>query len=105
VGITTATLLRVSARHQHRLARVAMLALLAVVVAMAGAFVHTDDGCAVEQHCRACRVAHASAGAVPVAAAPLPAIEPADALATSATFASPAAPLVSDSNRGPPAAL
>jgi hypothetical protein len=95
----------VSARQQYRFARVAMLALLAVLVSMAGAFVHTDDGCAVEQHGRACRVAHASAGVVPAAAAPLPAIEPAEALATSATFASPAAPLVSDSNRGPPAVL
>jgi hypothetical protein len=57
----------VSARQQYRFARVAMLALLAVLVSMAGAFVHTDDGCAVEQHCRACRVAHASAGVVPAA--------------------------------------
>ena len=82
-----------------------MLALLAVVVAMAGAFVHTDDGCAVEQHCRACRVAHANAGAVPATAAPLPAIESAEALLAPSILASPANPLVSDSNRGPPAAL
>lgn len=36
----------------------ALLALVAVAgVATEAVFVHTDDGCAVEQHCTACRVA------------------------------------------------
>ena len=82
-----------------------MLALLAFVATLAGAFVHTDDGCAVEQHCRTCRVALASAGTLPASAAPLPPIQPAETLAPSGVSVSLAFPLVSDSNRGPPAAL
>ena len=92
-------------RTRPGIAGLALLVLLAFVASLAGAFVHTDDGCAVEQHCRACRVALASAGALPASAVPVPPIQPAEALAPFGVSASPADPLVSDSNRGPPAAL
>jgi hypothetical protein len=92
-------------RTRHGVLYVALLALVAFLATLGSAFIHTDDGCAVEQHCRACRVALASAGALPASAVPVPAIQPAEALAPSGASASPTDPLVSDSNRGPPAAL
>jgi hypothetical protein len=84
---------------------VAVLLLLALAAGMVGAYVHTDDGCAVEQHCRACRLAVASlADHVPTGAhAPAPARldEPVPGSAERARV--PAA-VSRDSNRGPPAA-
>ena len=45
-----------SERRPRRLAAVGLLALVAFGTAFAEAsFVHTDDGCAVEVHCLACR--------------------------------------------------
>jgi hypothetical protein len=92
-------------RTRHGVSYVALLALVAFLATLGSAFVHTDDGCAVEQHCRTCRVALASAGAIPASAVLVPAIQPAEALALFGVSAAPADALVSDSNRGPPAAL
>jgi hypothetical protein len=92
-------------RRRGSIARVVLLVLLAFGAGLAGSFVHTDDGCAVEQHCRTCRVAVASTGTLPTAASPLPTLEPTAALTASATSTPTADPLASDSNRGPPAAL
>jgi hypothetical protein len=89
----------------HERARgLAALVLLALFAALAGSFVHTDDGCEVEQHCRACRLAvagladHVPGAAHAVAPADLSAAGPAvDDQAPALSFGS------SRSNRGPPA--
>jgi hypothetical protein len=45
------------ARSRHGASRVTGVAMLAVLAALLlSDFVHTDDGCAVEQHCLACRL-------------------------------------------------
>lgn len=84
---------------------VSALLLLGLVLVGAGGFVHTDDGCAVEQHCRACRVAVAGVAAhvetATVAPAPAQTGEP----CASAPLRVPASKVLSsDSNRGPPSA-
>jgi hypothetical protein len=50
-------------------ALVAAALLLAIAGAMVGEYVHTDDGCRVEIHCLACRLA---VGTTAVSGAPLP---------------------------------
>jgi hypothetical protein len=50
-------------------ALVAAALLLAIAGAMVGEYVHTDDGCPVEIHCLACRLA---VGTTAVSGAPLP---------------------------------
>ncbi len=84
---------------------VAALLLLAIAVSSVGSFVHTDDGCAVERHCKACRVALASAGAAP------PDV-PQPSVSTAAELISAEAPasqrdvsVASTPSRGPPTVL
>jgi hypothetical protein len=92
-------------RRREAAARVALFVLLAFATGLLGAFIHTDDGCAVEQHCRACRVAVASVGTPPATASVLPVVRPAEAVVASGEARPRSAPLASHSNRGPPAAL
>jgi hypothetical protein len=51
-----------------RLKLVALAALLAFLGASAEGFVHTDDGCPVEIHCLACRLALGTTAVAPPAA-------------------------------------
>jgi hypothetical protein len=86
-----------------RATALAVLVLLAAL--LAGEFVHTDDGCVVERHCRACRVALASAGAAASAAPPVPVLAPGEAVVPAARRSLLAGPPDSDSSRGPPPAV
>jgi hypothetical protein len=84
---------------------VAVLLLVALAATTLGASVHTDDGCAVERHCRACRLALASAGAAPPE---LPQLAPGDGLEPARHEAeTPLHDAAVDTlpGRGPPAAL
>lgn len=90
-------------RGASRSAVLALLALLAGVVA--GDFVHTDDGCVVERHCRICRVALAAAGAATQGGAPTPVLDPVEAVTPPALRLLLASPPDSDSSRGPPLAV
>jgi hypothetical protein len=84
---------------------VALALLLALAATTALDFVHTDDGCAVERHCRACRVALAFAGATPPSVPIVAVAEPAEPL-TSLPAAAPHDVAVSaDGSRAPPRAL
>ena len=55
---------RMSARHRSPAALVLLLAVAAsfAFATIAGAAIHTDDGCQVELHCFACHWAFASTG-------------------------------------------
>ena len=54
----------------------ALSLLLAIVLAFAGSFVHTDDGCVVEKHCIACRWALATFSLPAASAVPVPCLQP-----------------------------
>jgi hypothetical protein len=87
--------------------RSACLWALVVLAALGAAFVgpaeHADDGCQVEQHCLACRVAIATVGADPGAAAPIVALVIAARIHDLGEPRAAEAPYLSpDSNRGPP---
>jgi hypothetical protein len=84
---------------------VAALLLLALAASTVGSFVHTDDGCVVERHCRACRVALASAGAVPPEVPQLPASSEAARVSPEAPARHRDLPVATAPSRGPPAAL
>jgi hypothetical protein len=86
-------------------ALVAVLLLLVLAASAIGSFVHTDDGCAVERHCLACRTALASSGAA------LPDV-PQLAVSHEVTLVRAERPallraveLASEPSRGPPRAL
>lgn len=84
---------------------VAALLLLALCVSAGSTFVHTDDGCAVERHCKACRVALASAGAAPPDVPQLPASSEAGLVSHEAPATHRDVPVASAPSRGPPALL
>jgi hypothetical protein len=63
-------------RARRLRALLALTLLLALATAFAGSFVHTDDGCAVEQHCLACRWAHATFSLPALALIPAVEFEP-----------------------------
>lgn len=90
---------------RNRVGYAAVLVLLAFAAGLAGAFVHTDDGCAVERHCGACRTALVNTGTLPAVATVVPAVQPAEGLIPTRHSAALSAPLATDSNRGPPAAI
>jgi hypothetical protein len=92
-------------RRDRRSPLVAVMLLLALAVSTAGSFVHTDDGCAVERHCTACRAALASAGAAPPDVPQLAAASLAGSVSPEAPATHPDAPVAPAPNRGPPAAL
>jgi hypothetical protein len=92
------------ARHPfRRLAGVAFLALVCVSAALLEeSFVHTDDGCAVEIHCEACRLL---AGTAAVIGPPLvlPAVVPTSVPVVAAVRAKPRQTARCDSpSRAPP---
>ena len=60
-----------ASRRRTHVRGVALLALLAFLGVFAAAFVHTDDGCAVEIHCLACRHAVGTTAVSPPAPLPL----------------------------------
>jgi hypothetical protein len=83
----------------------AVLALAALGAALVGLAEHTDDGCQVERHCLACRLAVATLGADH--APPTPLAVPAACertLASNEPHAAEAPYAFSDSGRGPPRA-
>ena len=84
---------------------VGVVLLLAVAASTALDFVHTDDGCAVERHCRACRVALAFAGAAPPSVPIVPVAEPAESVAPLPVAAPHDVTVSADGSRGPPLAL
>jgi len=84
---------------------VAALLLLALAVSGVGSFVHTDDGCAVERHCKACRVALASAGAAPPDVPQLSVSSAAELVSGEAAATHRDVSVASTPTRGPPAAL
>jgi hypothetical protein len=67
-------------RRAAGLLAVAVLSALSLSVVQ-DAFFHTDDGCAVERHCLACRWHHGAAAVSAAVTAPLSAPEPGDVLA------------------------
>jgi hypothetical protein len=92
-------------RRSWRSPLVAALLLLALAASTVGSFVHTDDGCVVERHCKACRVALASAGAAPPEVPQLPASAEAGLVSPEAAATERDVPVASAPSRGPPAAL
>ena len=93
------------ARFQPTAPRVSALALLALTVLLAlGAFVHTDDGCAVERHCLACRFALQTAdGTTPIATS-LPTLGPSEDVRAEPAQSVGSGQTVVLASRGPPAA-
>lgn len=93
-------------RFGNRLRGTALVALLAFLAAFAqSALVHTDDGCAVEMHCLACRLALGTTAVAPAPALPLGA----DLIDLGAAPPAPAQPVVeiareAVASRGPPLA-
>jgi hypothetical protein len=91
-------------RARRRTLLLAALMLLASFGALSleQGFVHTDDGCAVETHCLACRWAYGATSVVAAQvalSAPVAAVE----LVTARSAAAPAAPAVlAAESRGPP---
>jgi hypothetical protein len=83
----------------------ALALLLAVAASGALDFVHTDDGCAVERHCRACRVALAFAGAAPPSVPTVPVAEAGELLASLPVAAPHDVAVSADGSRAPPFAL
>ncbi len=84
---------------------VTALLLLVLAASTLGSFVHTDDGCVVERHCKACRVALASAGASPPDVPQLPTADDACSVSLEAPATHRDVPVTSAPSRGPPAAL
>jgi hypothetical protein len=84
---------------------VAVALLLALAAQVAGSAVHTDDGCAVERHCRACRLALASAGAAAPEVPQLSASDSIEAVGLEAPAPLRDVPVASHPSRGPPSAL
>ena len=62
-------------RRVARLLAAVLVSLFSLALAE-DAFVHTDDGCAVERHCLSCRWHQGAAAMSAALAAPLPAPEP-----------------------------
>jgi hypothetical protein len=94
-----------SARLRKATPRLAALALLALAVLLAlGTFVHTDDGCAVERHCLACRFAlHTAEGAAAIATGP-PTLDSSEDVGPPRTERRGCGQSVVRTTRGPPAA-
>lgn len=68
-------------------------------------FVHTDDGCPVETHCLACRLAVGTAAVMaPVLAGLLPGLETAGPVASRADALPRPAEIRQSPSRGPPTA-
>jgi hypothetical protein len=86
------------------------VAALAMVLALAGAwaeqsFVHTDDGCPVEIHCLACRLALGTAAvATADVAAPTPTLEDLGSVAPAIRHAHADPATERAASRGPPSA-
>jgi hypothetical protein len=76
-------------RSWRRTASVLAIALLAAFsIALAeDAFFHTDDGCAVERHCLACRWHHGAAASPTSITAPVAALAPGDLIGSSSRVA------------------
>jgi hypothetical protein len=76
-------------RSWRRTASVLAIALLAAFsVALAeDAFFHTDDGCAVERHCLACRWHHGAAASPTSITAPVAVLAPGDLVGNSSPVA------------------
>jgi hypothetical protein len=76
-------------RSWRRTASVLAIALLAAFsIALAeDAFFHTDDGCAVERHCLACRWHHGTAASPAGIAAPVAALAPGDLVGSNSPVA------------------
>ena len=94
-----------SARLRKATPRLAALALLALAVLLVlGTFVHTDDGCAVERHCLACRFAlHTAEGAASITIGPLT-LDPSEEVRPARTERRASGQTVVRTTRGPPAA-
>ena len=92
-----------SAGTPRALAWVMAAALLSVGAAIVQeSFVHTDDGCAVEVHCLACRLAAGTTSIVVAGAAPPPVPAPSGVIAPeAAAFVAQARPVLRPS-RAPP---
>jgi len=89
-------------RATRGVAAVALVAL--AVVLLAGAFVHTDDGCVVERHCVACAFTlHAVDGTAPIATG-LPSLGPFEAIRALPPERSVTGQAPVLASRGPPAA-
>jgi hypothetical protein len=86
-----------------RWARIACVALLAALGAAAGADMgaHTDDGCAVELHCIACRSLHSAAPAPTLSAPAVRLLRGASVVSTDAEPRESSSARPSES-RGPP---
>lgn len=92
-------------RRARALPLLAVLLLAALAASVVGPLVHTDDGCAVEQHCTACRTALASLGVAPPAAPLIAVAERAEPGAPDPGAAARAGAILAELTRGPPAAL
>ena len=92
-------------RAQKTLFLVATLALLSVGAVLAGESLdHTDDGCAIEIHCLACRMAAGTTAGLPeVVIAPV-GLELAGTVAPLPMLPAQDVVVVSDQSRGPPLA-
>lgn len=80
------------------------LLLCAGLVAAQESFVHTDDGCAVEVHCLACRWAYSADAVFVVAPAPLVAHDLIEAVSSAPVHRASPVALDVAAPRGPPAA-
>ena len=92
-------------RSRRKRLLVGVVLLLALAASIGLDFVHTDDGCAVERHCRACRVALAFAGAATPSVPIVPVAEPGEAVAPLPVAAPHDVTASTDGSRGPPPAL
>ena len=96
---------RMRARLRHAAPRIAALALLALaVLVVAGSFVHTDDGCAVERHCQACRLALHTADGTAAIATGLPTLAASEGVRSPRTERVGSDRTLALLTRGPPAA-
>jgi hypothetical protein len=85
-------------------AALALSLLLALGAAVASDFVHTDDGCVVEQHCLACRWAQATLSLPALAPVPTMRLEPVGEVMMVVTAISTTVATAETASRAPPLA-